>query len=168
MSTYAILQETSGSESESWLYFIKYQGNEEALENLQKQLEQVEWYILDDYSTFDLELKYKVSETTAKEMTKLDLNHTSPHRKFDGKLETVINFNIKDSDSNERKIKKINRILGFCGLENFIDMEDVNTGDERDDDSPGDDVEEKSTSSSSSSSPEEKKKTGKLPSTLKN
>ena len=31
---YAILQETSGEESESWLYFIRYQGNEEALAHL--------------------------------------------------------------------------------------------------------------------------------------
>lgn len=162
MSTYAILQETSGSECESWLCFIKYQGNEEALDNLQKQLEQVEWYILDEYSTFDLELKYKVSETTAKDMTKVDLNHTSPHRKFDGKLETNINFNIKNNDSNERKIKKINRILGFCGIENFIDGEDVNTEDEQED------FEENNENfSESCSDDEEQKKTGKLPSTLK-
>lgn len=159
MSTYAILQETSGSECESWLCFIKYQGNEEALDNLQKQLSQIEWYILDDYSTFDLELTYKVSETTAKEMTKVDLNHTYPHRKFDGKLETSINFNIKNNDSNERKIKKINRILGFCGVENFIDEEDVNTEDEQNSD-------QENISDSSHSSPEEQKKTGKLPSTL--
>src|SRR5688572_5638785 len=89
--TYAILQETSGEESESWYYFIRYQGNEEALQHLQKQLEKIDWYLLDDTDvcTFDLELDYLVCEKTAKEMTKVDLNHFSFHRKFDGKLQMV-------------------------------------------------------------------------------
>src|SRR5689334_2527555 len=95
--TYALLQETSGEESESWYYFIRYQGNEEALHHLQKQFERIEWYLLDDTDvcTFDLELDYLVCEKTAKEMTKVDLNHFSFHRKFDGKLQ-IIDFDLKE------------------------------------------------------------------------
>ena len=86
---YAILMETNGKECESWYYFIRMKDNIEALKHLQKQLETVEWYILDDLSTFDLELENTVSATTAKEMSKVDLNHYSFHRKFDGKLDTI-------------------------------------------------------------------------------
>ena len=57
-SKYVVLCETSGKEFESWYYFIRYQGNEKALEYLQKQLEKIDMYILDDFSTFDLDLDH--------------------------------------------------------------------------------------------------------------
>jgi hypothetical protein len=126
--TYAILQETSGEESESWLYFIRYQGNEEALEHLSKQLEKVDWYILDDLSTFDIEMKYLVKEQTAKDMTKVDLNHHSPHRKFDGKLQ-LIDLGLKDHYSNEKKLSKVFDILGYGQIEEYIDKEDFDPED---------------------------------------
>jgi len=47
---YVILMETNGEESESWYYFIRLNGNEESLKHLNKQLEQVDWVILDDLS----------------------------------------------------------------------------------------------------------------------
>ena len=72
---YAVLMETSGEEMESWMYFIRVEGNEENLKHLQDQLEQVDWYILDEMSTFDLDLEHYVSAQTAKEMTKIELNH---------------------------------------------------------------------------------------------
>ena len=53
---YVVLMETSGEEFESWYYFIKVKGNEENLDHLQRQLEDIEWYILDEYNTFDLDL----------------------------------------------------------------------------------------------------------------
>ena len=84
---YAVLMETSEKECESWYYFIRLAGNGPALRHLQEQLEQVEWYIQDDLSTFDLDLEHLVTARTAKQMTKLELNSHSFHRKFDGKLE---------------------------------------------------------------------------------
>ena len=59
---YAVLMETNGEECESWLYFIKHDGNEDKLQHLLKQLEQIEMYIIDDLSTFDLDLEHLVSE----------------------------------------------------------------------------------------------------------
>lgn len=125
---YATLMETSGEENESWLYFIRMEGNEENLQHLQKQLEKVEWYILDDLSAFDLELEHLVSAQTAKEMSKLDLNHTSFHRKFDGVLKKIeLDFNKKDG--NETKICKTFDILGYGKIEDFIGDEDLDEED---------------------------------------
>ena len=53
---YVILMETNGEESESWYNFIRYEGNEDALQQLKRQLEKVEFYVIDDMSTFDLEM----------------------------------------------------------------------------------------------------------------
>ena len=125
---YAILMETSGEENESWYYFIKYEGNEENLKDLQSQLEKIEFYIIDDLSTFDLELEFLVSAQTAKEMTKVDLNHSSFHRKFDGVLEKI-DFDFKKKDGNETKICKVFDIIGMGQIENFIDDEDLDEED---------------------------------------
>lgn len=125
---YAILMETSGEENESWYYFIKYEGNEENLKDLQSQLEKIEFYIIDDLSTFDLELDILVSAQTAKEMTKIDLNHSSFHRKFDGVLQKI-DFDFKKKDGNETKICKVFDILGMGQIENYIDDEDLDEED---------------------------------------
>ena len=156
--TYAILQETSGEENESWLYFIKYQGNEEALAYLGKQLEKIEWYIVNDLSTFDLETDYLVSEQTAKEMSKVDLNHSSFHRKFDGTLQKI-DLKIKDHYKNEKKMSKVFDVLGYGNIENFIgdediDPEDIVSGSESESDSE------------SNSSQECDKKKGDIPSVI--
>jgi hypothetical protein len=126
--SYAVLMETNGEEMESWYYFIKVEGNEESLKYLQSQLEQVEWYILDDLSTFDLDLDHYVSAQTAKEMTKVDLNHCSFHRKFDGKLQKI-DLGFSKKDKNKKKIKKTFDILGYGLIEDFIDDEDVDEED---------------------------------------
>ena len=123
---YVVLCETSGSEIEQWYYFLKYNGNETMLKYLQDQLEKVDMFILDDLSTFDLDLDHFLSETTAKEMTKIEINSVSFHRKFDGKLKAV-NCNLKAKDSTERKLEKINKMLADGGIENFIDHEDENS-----------------------------------------
>jgi hypothetical protein len=169
MSKYAILQETSGEEFESWLYFIKIEGNEEALQHLQVQLQQVEWYILDENSTFDLELTNPVSETTAKEMTRVDLNHFAPHRKFDGKMEKI-NLGLKEKSSNNRKIIRVNKILSYGGIEAFIEDEDMNTDQEGSEDEENELIESKIEKGEDESSEEEDEesvqKNGTLPSTL--
>ena len=147
---YAILMETNGEEMESWYYFIRVEGNEENLKHLQDQLEQVDWYILDEYSTFDLDLEHYVSAQTAKEMTKVDLNHTSFHRKFDGKLQKI-DFGFGKKDKNKRKIKRINDVLCYGAIEVFIDDEDIDAEDLVSV-SESDDTDNESFSSSSSSS----------------
>ncbi len=125
---YAILMETSGEECESWYYFIKYDGNKENLEHLQSQLESIDWFVLDDLSTFDLALDNLISAQTAKEMTKIDLNSCSFHRKFDGKLKKV-KLNIKPKDKIEKKMGKIFNVLGYGGIDKFIDKEDIDEED---------------------------------------
>jgi hypothetical protein len=169
--TYAILQETSGEESESWLYFIKHQGNEEALVHLNKQLQKIDWYIVDDLSTFDLEIDYLVSERTAKEMSKVDLNHYSFHRKFDGKLKKI-DLGIKDHHSNEKKMSKVFDVLGYGKIEDYIDEEDIDpedinsesNSDESDSVSDSDSNSESESENESKREEETKsKKKGKLP-----
>lgn len=125
---YATLCETNGEKIESWYYFIKYEGNEEELKKLQTLLDSIDFYIIEELSTFDLDTTHLVSETTAKEMIKVEINSYSFHRKFDGKLKEI-NFKIKDSHSNEKKICKVFEKIGFGQIENFIDQEDVSEDD---------------------------------------
>ena len=120
--------ETSADECESWYFFILHNGNEEALQHLQKQLQTVDWVIEDGLSTFDLETTFLVSENTAKEMTKIDLNSYSFHRKFDGTLKKI-DLGLRDTDSNKKKMKKIFKILGYGQIEEFIDREDIDPED---------------------------------------
>lgn len=151
-SSYVILCETSGEELEQWYYFIKYEGNEKALKYLNDQLDKVEMFVLDDLSTFDLDLENRVSETTAKEMTMIDVNSYTYHRKFDGKLQ-YIDFKLKKRDDNEDMMDKIHNILAFGDIDKYIDQEDKNgkddvieDGDEDDEDlvpKPDDDDDDK-------------------------
>jgi hypothetical protein len=150
---YVALMETNGKEFESWYYFIRREGNEDALKHLQDQLEKVDWFILDDLSTFDLDLDHSVSATTAKQMTKLEMNSYAFHRKFDGKLKTI-NFNFKKKDNrdnearNERMICKVFDILGYGQIEDYISDEDLDEEDLTDNDSSdSDDTEDDSTDS---------------------
>ena len=126
---YAVLMETNGEECESWLYFIKHDGNEDKLQHLLKQLEQIEMYIIDDLSTFDLDLEHLVSEQTAKDMTKVELNSVSFHRKFDGVMKTV-NLGLKRKDSNEKRIRRAHKALGFGNIDEHIEDEDIDTEDQ--------------------------------------
>jgi hypothetical protein len=125
---YVVLMETSGEECESWYYSILYNGNEKNLQHLQQQLESVNWYILDDLSTFDLDMEHFISEKTAKELTKLELNHYSFHRKFDGVL-SKIDLNLKTKDKNEKKMGKVFDKLGYGQIEDYIGQEDIDEED---------------------------------------
>jgi len=120
---YVVLCETSGEECESWYYFLRYGDNKDALEYLSQQLASIDMEILDDLSTFDLDLEHFFSLTTAKEMIRLEVN-TIYHRKFDGKLK-LINLGLKRKDNNDRKLEKLNDILGDGAIEDFIDNEDT-------------------------------------------
>lgn len=161
---YVALMETNGKECESWYYFIKYEGNEEALEHLNNQLNEVDWYIMDDLSVFDLDLEHFISATTAKEMTKLELNSYAFHRKFDGILNTI-NLGFKRKDKNEKKMCKAFDQLGYGQIEDYIDDEDLDSEDLTDNESDSE-SESESESESDSGSPESRKK-GLPPSLLK-
>jgi len=140
MSKYVILCETNGEEYEQWYYFIKQDGNEKQLKYLNDQLEKIEMFILDDLSMFELDLENPVSEQTAKEMTMVDLNSFSYHRKFDGNLE-YIDFKLRKRDSTEDMIEKVHNILAYGDISKYIDNEDKN-GRENEDDLHDDDVDD--------------------------
>jgi hypothetical protein len=165
---YAILQETNGEECQSWYYFIKWNGNEENLRDLETQLEDVEWYILDELSTFDLEIQYLVSERTAKEMTKVDLNSEGFHRKFDGTLRKV-DLKFKKKYSDEKKMLKAFDILGHGQIEDYIGDEDIDPEDLVDGSETESDVSLSEEDTSSSEDEKEKpRKKGGLPPGLAN
>jgi len=125
---YAVLMETNESESESWYYFILAENNMENLQHLQDQLEKVEWFCMRDLSMFDLDLEHLVSAKTAKEMTKLELNSYSFHRKFDGILSKV-DLGFKRKDRTEKMMCRAFDILGYGQIEDFINDEDIDPED---------------------------------------
>jgi len=146
---YVIFMETSGKEFESWYYFIRYEGNEEALKHLQEQLQKIEWFIIDDLSTFDLDLEHFISAVTAKELTKVELNSYSFHRKFDGKLKMIdFNFTKKDMKHNDRMICKVFDILGYGQIEDYVSDEDLDDEDLTENSSSDDDSSSESSSDS--------------------
>lgn len=162
---YVILMETNGEEYESWYYFISLEGNEENLKHLSEQLDKVEWHILDDLSTFDLNIDETVSALTAKEMTKVDLNHNSFHRKFDGRLKKI-DFDFKKKDGNETKICKVFDILGFGQIDDYISDEDIDEEDLTSSNSTDDEsLSESESDNDSTSSVDEKKR--RMPPVLK-
>lgn len=178
--TYATLQETNCDEHESWLTFIRWQGNEEALTNLRKQLESINWHCENEegmLSAFDLDTDFLVSEQTAKEITKLNLNAYTLHRKFDGKLKNIELGLIVPADNkkaskkekiNTKNIKKVNAILGYCGISDFLTEEDINSdaelvSNDSEDESQSDSDECESNVNYSQSEEEEEKKITRLP-----
>jgi len=120
---YAILTETNGGEYETWYTFIRYEGNEEAIHNLDEQFKKIRFYIIDELSTFEIEYKRLVGEQTAREMCKMDLNSYMFHRKFDGKL-SLIDFGFSKNDRNDDRIEKINDKIGMGDIDRYIDKED--------------------------------------------
>jgi hypothetical protein len=186
--TYALLAEFNQDQAETWYYFIRYQGNEENIMYLKKQLETIEWICEDGLSAFDLITEYLVSEKTAKEMTKVDINSQSFHKKFDGKLEKI-DLMLKDKEKNKKKMKKVNRVLGFGQIEDYVDKEDLDpedlvtdsdcsgsgsgSGSGSEDDSGSENSSGSNSGSNSDSEREKKekkektKKTGKLPGAVK-
>ena len=159
---YAILMETNDEECEQGYYFIKVDGNEENLEYLHKQLEKIDWEIMEDLSAFELDMDYFVSAQTAKEMSKVSLNYYSDHRKFDGRLKKI-DFDFRKKDGNETKICKVFDTLGYGKIEDYVSDEDI---DEEDLCSDSDSTDEESISSSSSEEETKKRTNKKLPSSV--
>lgn len=162
---YAILKETNGKHNETWLYFIRYEGNEENLKKLKEDLDSIDPVILDDLSIFDIDTEHLVSEQTAKEMTLVELNAVMFHRKFDGVLQKI-DLGLRKKDTNNKKLIRVFNILGIAGIDKFIDKEDVDeepnqnseSGSYTDDDSTGTEYFYDDESESSESSESEKKK----------
>ena len=102
-------------------------------------------YILDDFSTFDLDLDHFFSETTAKEMTQLEVNSYSFHRKFDGKM-AMISLGLKKRDDNDDMLEKLFDKLGLGQIEEYVEDEDIDSDDlvtdSSDDDSSSSDDED--------------------------
>lgn len=159
---YVILMETNDEEKESWYYFLKLNGNEENINHLNDQINDVEWYLMDGSSVFDLDTEHPVSEQTAKELIRVELNSHTYHRKFDGVLERI-DFEFREKDSAETRICKVFDVLGYGQIEEYISDEEIDEEHKCDTDNESID----SKSSSASSSPEVKRRKGKLPSSLK-
>jgi hypothetical protein len=115
--------ETNGEEFESWYNFIRYEGNEDSLTHLQKQLNKVEFFVIENMSTFDLELENLVSEETARQMCSVDLNAYMFHRKFNGTLQTI-DFGFSRRDDNEDRIEKVHEKIGLGDIDNYVDGEE--------------------------------------------
>jgi hypothetical protein len=163
---YAVLAETNNQYRETWYYFIRYDTNVEALEQLYAQLDSIEWVYLESYSTFALDLEHLVSAHTAKELTKVCVNEGSYHRKFDGTLE-FINFGFRKRDNNIVRLINVCDTIGFGNIENFIDKEDFDPEDFEDEEEDESESESESEEESSDSSehPETKSSVRNRPST---
>jgi hypothetical protein len=124
-SKYAILMETSEEEHESWYYFIKQNGNEEALKILSDQLDLIEDPGMnEDINIFDIDIINLVSETCASEMTMVELNSVSYHRKFDGILDKI-DFGFKDKDKDIQRMCKVFDMIGNGEIDQFVTDEFV-------------------------------------------
>ncbi len=137
---YCILAETNGGENETWYYFIKYNENKNALKHLKSQLDTIKDMVIIDIeeiqtSVFTLDLENLVNEKTAKEMTKININSFTYHRKFDGILNSIHLrlHKIKkeddddDEDINIKKLIKLHEKLGMGQIEDYISKEDINS-----------------------------------------
>lgn len=169
---YATLMETNAEEKESWYYFINYDKNKEELEYLKEQIDTVDFYLIDDLSTFDIDLEHLVDSTTAKQMSKIEVNSVMFHRKYDGKLQKI-NFKFKRNDDDEDRMYKCYEILGKGGIEDYVSDEDIDPEDKISEDESGDTYEETCEDSEESEESEEnrvprfKKRGGELPKSIK-
>ena len=163
---YATLQEFNDNESECWLYFIKWEGNEENLKFLFEQLESIEWELMEDMSTFDLDIEHLVCAQTAKEVTTLELN-TNWHRKFDGKLQRI-DFKLKKKDSEDKKMCRVFDMLSNGQIEDYVSDEDIDEDDLTDTpDTEDESGTESDTGSESEDEKPKKNRTGVPPALLK-
>jgi hypothetical protein len=182
--TYATFMETNEEEQESWYTFIRYQGNEANLKHLEEQINTVEWALEPEegLSALTLELGYLVSENTAKEMTKVDLNSQMFHRKFDGIMKRVdLNFKSLKNESkrkrekiNDKNMEKALDVVGYGSIDDYltdedVDEEDLVTSDENEDENENEDVESGNTTDSDNSTDSDtvkRKPTKKIPVSL--
>jgi hypothetical protein len=139
--TYVVLQEVNESETESWQYFIRWEGNEDEIQHLHKIIQSIDWIPIEECSIFYSNIDNRVSERTAKEMSRLDFGSKWRNRKFDGKLERI-NFGFKKRDRTIEKMHKIFDHIGYGQIEDYVGDEDYS--DDSDDDSDYSDHEDSS------------------------
>jgi hypothetical protein len=137
---YVVLIETSEEKRESWYYFLQYEGNKDNLRHLERQLNSVEWKLLPGLCSFQLDVDFLVSETTARQMSKLKMNFI-PHQKLNGKLKKIY-FDIDNNvDGNVTKMGKIYDTLKFGRIAKFFKNDDyTEDGDDEEDDDEEDDI----------------------------
>jgi len=128
---YYILVETNAEEVESWYYFIRKEGNEEAIKQLKQDLDKVkDPEYIDDMSVFWIDVEKTVSSQTAKEMSKVELNSCQFHRKYDGVLKPIdFKFKKDKKEKQKRYLEKIFDKLGYGKIEEYISDEDIDTDD---------------------------------------
>lgn len=125
MSKFAVIMETSGEECESWYYFVKHEGNEDALDGLKSQLETVEQTtVFDDISTFDVDTEHLVSEQTVDDMILIEVNSVMYHRKFTGVMKSI-DLKLKNREKDTKKLYKIDAKLGNGLIERYLSGEFV-------------------------------------------
>ena len=129
---YVILIETSEEKKETWYYFIQLEGNKENLRHLEQQLNSVDWRLLHGLCTYQLDVDFVVSETTARQMCKLKMNYIG-HQKFNGKLNKIF-FDINNTDGNVTKMGKIYDTLKFGRIAKFFRNKDDEEEEEGEDD----------------------------------
>jgi hypothetical protein len=122
---YAVIMETDGEACESWLYFVKYTGNEAALEKLSDDINRIETPVMmDGTNLFDIDLTHLVSKQTATEMVMCELNSETYHRRFDGKMQLIdFGFSTKKRYRDERIVEKIDKVLGGGRIGDFVEGE---------------------------------------------
>ena len=106
---YAVFMITEGESLESIYYFIEYSQNKDILLHLEKELQKVKkWVLDDDLCMYTLDLKHLVSESTVDEMIRLCLN-SKQHAKL-GKLHPIP-IQLKKKWKDSTKIMELNKIL---------------------------------------------------------
>jgi hypothetical protein len=120
---YAVIMETSGPDCESWYYFVKYEGNEDALKHLGDQLALVEDDVVySDMSKFDIDLENFVTLECVNQMIMLELNSVTYHMRYDGKMKTI-NLGFKNKDKDTKRLSKIDDIIGNGNMDKFLSDE---------------------------------------------
>lgn len=145
---YATIQEINDTENECWYYFIRWEGNEEALKKLDKDIRDIDWEAMEECSTFDIDIEHLVSAQTAKEMTTVELNPFQWHRKFDGKMDQI-EFGFKKNDKPEDKMGRVFDHIGYGQIEDYVSDEDIEEEDLTDNESVEDSEEDSGEETSS-------------------
>jgi hypothetical protein len=118
---YATLMETSGPDYESWYYFIKYDGNEEALKFLKEQLESIENDVVyEDMSKFDIDIDNLLSQEAVDQFILLELNSVMYHRRYDGKMQKI-DFQFRKKDKDTKRLLKIDEMLAGGAIDKYVE-----------------------------------------------
>lgn len=117
---YYVLVETSDEYLETAMYFIKKKGNENNMKHLCKQLDYIHtWEPIKNCSIFMHDYKNAVSETTAREMSRLQINAQLPYIIFDGILDKI-DLEIEQEWSIVEQIRHVTEMLGSGKISRYI------------------------------------------------